>query len=80
MISAAEQFFGRYRTSVSITWNALQSFYEPDTAAHEVRLRALGFDCSLAVFEQLFHEQRQDTELARGHANSRQHVRNTTIS
>ena len=47
-----------------LTWTAIQRQYVPDSAEHSGRAEALGLNCPGDVFEQLFHEQRDNSSLS----------------
>jgi hypothetical protein len=47
-----------------LTWAAIQQTYTPDLAEHLARAEALGLNCPQDVFEQLFHEPRDNNSLA----------------
>jgi len=50
---------------VSLNWFDIQDAYVAELAAHAARAQALGLDCPLDVFEQLFHDHHDDPEMAR---------------
>jgi len=53
-------------TSASrLTWNAVQQVYAADLTEHFAAAQALGLECPLDIFEQLFHDHHDDPELAR---------------
>ncbi len=49
---------------VSLTWINIRDVHAADLAEHATRAQALGLDCPLDVFEQLFHEHHDDAEIA----------------
>jgi hypothetical protein len=49
---------------MSLSWTALQRVYATDAAEHVARAQALGLHCPPEVFEQLFHDHRDDGEMA----------------
>jgi hypothetical protein len=50
---------------VSLNWVDIQDAYDADLAEHAARTQALGLDCPLDVFEQLFHDHHDDAEIGR---------------
>jgi len=52
------------RPSMTISWSAVQNTNVPDAAEHLGRAQALGLDCPLDVFEQLFHDHTGDEDFA----------------
>jgi hypothetical protein len=52
-------------TSASrLTWNAIQQVYSADLTEHVASAQIRGLECPLDVFEQLFHDHHDDSELA----------------
>jgi hypothetical protein len=47
-----------------LTWAAIQQTYTPDLAEHLARAETVGLNCPQDVFEQLFHEQYDNSSLA----------------
>jgi len=47
-----------------LSWSVIQTNYAPDLAEHQRRAQAIGLECPDDVFEQLFHDAHQDSELA----------------
>ena len=47
-----------------LSWSAIRGSYAANVGEHQCRAQALGLDCPEDVFEQLFHDAHQDTELA----------------
>ena len=50
---------------MALTWDTLQEFYAPDPQEHLARAQALGLNCPLDVFEQLFTDHHDDPEFAK---------------
>ncbi len=48
-----------------LTWSAIQQAYAADLPEHFASAQALGLECPLEVFEQLFHDHHDDAELGR---------------
>ncbi len=51
-------------SSSRLSWNELQDVYAEDLAEHFASAQAFGLDGPLHVFEQLFHDHRDDPDLA----------------
>ena len=51
-------------TSTRLSWSAIQAIYVTSAAEHLVGAEILGLSCPLDVFEQLFHDHTDDSELA----------------
>jgi hypothetical protein len=49
---------------MTIRWTAVQGAYTPDLQEHWTRAQALGIDCPLDVFEQLFFDHHGDEDFA----------------
>jgi hypothetical protein len=47
-----------------LTWTTVQESFAPEVSEHLTRARALGLDCPPDVFEQLFHDQHDNADLA----------------
>ena len=47
-----------------LSWGAIAETYSTDLAEHLARAQAVGLDCPMDVFEQLFHDQHDKQELA----------------
>ena len=47
---------------MTLTWNALQKTYSSDPTEHLAAAQALGLECPIDVFEQLFIDHHGDTE------------------
>jgi hypothetical protein len=51
-------------SSSRLTWSAIQQVYSADLAEHFAGAQASGLECPVDVFEQLFHDHHDDSELA----------------
>lgn len=49
---------------MSLNWSTIQDVLDADCPAHAGRAAALGLNCSLDVFEQLFQDHTDDAEMA----------------
>jgi len=50
---------------MALTWNAVQAVYAPDPQDHLARAQALGLNCPLDVFEQLFTDHHDEPEFGK---------------
>lgn len=54
----------KHSTEIPLTCSAIRNGYTPDLVEHHAAAQALGLDCPLDVFEQLFHDPHGDGRLA----------------